>query len=361
MLLKSELNNKHMQVDTIIVGQGLCGTFLSWNLINAGQQVLVVDQSLPNTATKVASGVINPVTGRRIVRTWEIELFMPFAVDAYTQLGELIGTQLISQCNILDFHATPQNKIAFAERLAKETDYLSVPDEKKWEPYFQLLFGVGEINPCWLIQLQEMLAGWKSKLILQNALAEEVFKLEDCTISQNNIEWKGIKANRLIFCEGAGGTTNPYFKLLPYASNKGEALLVSIPDLPRNNIYKQGISVVPWKDQLFWVGSTYEWTYDHLNPTKAFLDKTTQQLKSWLKLDFEIVDHIASERPANVERRPFVGFHPILEHIGVFNGTGTKGCSLAPYFAHQLTQHIIKGDPIHPLADVQRFKNILSR
>ncbi len=119
--------------------------------------------------------------------------------------------------------------------------------------------------------------------------------------------------------------------------------------------------MVPWKDNLFWVGSTYEWKYEDLNPTPSFLDKTTQQLQNWLKLPFEIVNHIASERPANVERRPFVGFHPIQKNIGVFNGTGTKGCSLAPYFAYQLTQHIMNGEPIHPLADVQRFKNILSR
>jgi glycine/D-amino acid oxidase-like deaminating enzyme len=350
-----------MQVDTIIIGQGLCGTMLSWNLLKAGKQVLVIDDSIPNSATKVASGVINPVTGRRIVRTWEIELFMPFAVDAYTQLGNELNSPLISQCNILDFHATPQNKIAFTERLAKETEYLRVPNEQKWDPYFHLLFGVGEIHPCWLIQLQEMLAGWRKTLIAQNTLVEEVFKLEDCAISHNSIEWKGIKAKQLIFCEGAEGTNNPFFQLLPYATNKGEALLVSIPDLPRNNIYKQGISMVPWKDNLFWVGSTYEWTYENLNPTKAFLDKTTQQLKNWLKLDYKIVDHIASERPANVERRPFVGFHPIQKNIGVFNGMGTKGCSLAPYFAHQLTRHMLQGEPIHPLADVQRFKNILSR
>jgi hypothetical protein len=40
---------------------------------------------------------------------------------------------------------------------------------------------------------------------------------------------------------------------------------------------------------------------------------------------------------------------------------GTKGCSLAPYFAHELVEHLVHGKPINPLADVQRFKNILSR
>lgn len=350
-----------MQVDTIIVGQGLCGSFLSWRLMNAGQSVMVIDANKFNSATKVASGVINPVTGRRIVKTWEIDLLMPYAVEAYHGFGATIGASLIRQCNVLDFHATPQNKLAFEERLSSAPEYLTRTNPNDWERYFHLNFGIGQINPCWLIQLQDMLEGWRNKLIAQNALIETVFAFEDCKVLPNSIEWKDIKAKQLIFCDGTDGLSNPYFKLLPFASNKGEALIVSIPDLPRDHIYKQGISIVPWKDGLFWIGSTYEWTYDHLHPTQAFRDKTVQQLNNWLKLPYEIVNHIASERPANVERRPFVGCHPVHPNIGILNGMGTKGCSLAPYFANQLTEYLLDGKPIHPLADVQRFKNILSR
>jgi glycine/D-amino acid oxidase-like deaminating enzyme len=149
--------------------------------------------------------------------------------------------------------------------------------------------------------------------------------------------------------------------LLPYARNKGEALIVEIPGLPATNIYKQGLSIVPWKDELFWVGSTYEWEYADLYPTERFRKTAEEQLKHWLKIPFRIVDHFASERPATVERRPFVGLHPLFPSIGIFNGMGTKGCSLAPYFAHEFTQHLVYGKPLTPEADVQRFKRILSQ
>ena len=72
-----------MQVDYIIVGQGLCGSFLSWNLMKAGKKVLVIDESKPNSSSKVASGVINPITGRRLVRTWDIETLLPYSLQAY--------------------------------------------------------------------------------------------------------------------------------------------------------------------------------------------------------------------------------------------------------------------------------------
>ena len=350
-----------MQVDTLIIGQGLCGSFLSWNLKKAGQQIMVVDSSNPFSATKVASGVINPVTGRRIVRTWEIEAFMPFAVNAYQEMERELSIELIRQCNVLDFHSTPENKIAFTERLKTETEYLSEVDDKKWESQFHLQFGIGEIHPCWLIQLTDLLAAWRKKLEQLNALIETDFNSDDCVVSDKTIQWKEITANRIIFCDGNAGTTNPWFQLLPFAPNKGEAIIASISDLPRNHIYKQSLSLVPWKEDLFWIGSTYEWKYDHPNPTPAFREKVEFQLQNWLKLPYKIVDHMASERPANIERRPFVGFHPLQKNIGILNGMGTKGCSLAPYFAHQLTQYILNGEPIHPLASIDRFKNILSR
>ena len=84
-------------------------------------------------------------------------------------------------------------------------------------------------------------------------------------------------------------------------------------------------------------------------------------LQHWLKVPFKVVDHRASLRPANLERRPFVGFHPLYPQIGIFNGMGTKGCSLAPYFAKQLVDHIQKGTTLLPEADVKRFTKVLSR
>ena len=68
--------------DIIIVGQGICGTVLSSSLILQGQKVLVIDDGSNKAASKIASGVINPVTGRRIVKTWQIDDVMPAAVDA---------------------------------------------------------------------------------------------------------------------------------------------------------------------------------------------------------------------------------------------------------------------------------------
>ena len=118
---------------------------------------------------------------------------------------------------------------------------------------------------------------------------------------------------------------------------------------------------MPWQDNLWWIGSTYEWDFADLNPSPEFRNKVEMQLEYWLKLPYKIIDHIAAERPANLERRPFAGLHPLYQNIGILNGMGTKGCSLAPYFAQQFAEHLINGSPINPLVDVKRFTKVLSR
>ena len=83
-------------------------------------------------------------------------------------------------------------------------------------------------------------------------------------------------------------------------------------------------------------------------------------LDSILTIPYKIVDHIVGIRPANTERRPFVGLHPTYPQIGICNGMGTKGCSLAPYFTLELINHIEMGTAINKEANVERFKHLLA-
>ncbi len=352
-----------MKVDYLIVGQGICGTFLSHALLQSGRSVLVIDESKPFTSSKVASGVINPITGRRMVRTWEIEKIMPFAVAQYREMEQLLNASFIRQCNILDFHPTPQMVLAFRERQPEEKDFLRYTDDPAhWQQYFNFDFTIGEIDPCWLIDLNALLGKWRQYLRDQQCLLEQRFELSGAAVSEDKILYEEIEAGKIFFCDGVEGFLNPYFKQLPYARNKGEAIIAEIKDLPRQHIFKQGISLVPWKeDHLWWIGSTYEWDFTDTKPTDAFRNKVKQQLDHWLKLPYQVVDHFAGERPANMERRPFAGLHPVMPSVGILNGMGTKGCSLAPYFAHELAAYLVQGTPITAQADVQRFRRVLSR
>lgn len=350
-----------VQTDYLIIGQGIAGTFLSWNLLRNGKSVIVIDENNPATASRVASGIINPVTGRRLVRTWMIEELLPFAAQAYEDIRQDLGMQVCKQTDIVNFHATEQMSNAWHERISEGEEYLhEARNIQEYARYFTTTYGVGITSPGLLIDLQALLPAWRKELKRENALLEGFFNIEDCLITPTEVQYKDIKAKKLILCNGIQGFDNNYFKKLPYAFSKGEMLIARIQGLPADSIFKQGITIVPLHDDYFWIGSSFEWEFEHANPTKAFREKTEAILSDWLKLPYKIIDHKAAIRPASLERRPFVGLHPHHPSVGILNGMGTKGCSLAPYFSHQFVANLLHDKPINPLADIHRFTKTLS-
>ncbi|MGF7230480.1 NAD(P)/FAD-dependent oxidoreductase [Arachidicoccus sp.] len=348
-----------MKVDFLIVGQGVSGTFLSFYLLKAGKAVLVIDDDKPNAASRVASGVVNPVTGRRIVKTWKIDELMPFVFAAYNDISNFLQMpSCISRCSILNIHATKQMQVAFEQRLRHgPNEYLrTCANENDWKQYFNFEYGIGETHPAFVVNLFDLLALWREYLIGVTSLLNEHFNEADCLVQENQVVYKDIVAQRIIYCNGTSIANSSYFEKLPSAYNKGEAAIISVPGLPRNFIYKQGLSIVPWKNNdLFWVGSTYEWNFLDDLPSEGFKEKVETYLKANLKLPYSVVEYLAGIRPANTERRPFVGFHPTYKNVGVLNGMGTKGCSLSPYFANQLAQNILTGESVDAQVDISRF------
>ena len=350
-----------MQVDYLIIGQGICGTFLSRYLLDAGCSIRVIDCPNHNSASQIASGIINPITGRRLVRTWEIEKFLPFAREAYAEISELLKQPLIREMSVLEFPTTVQMKEAFEKRTLTE-EFVQYPSQNNiWKTYFNSIFEPGEITPALLISLTHLLSGWRKELEKSNLIESAFILLDDIRADSTGVYYRDIKAEKIIFCDGVNSGNNALFRNLPFAPNKGEVIWARIPDLPDQYIYKAGITLVPWEKDIWWIGSSYEWNYTDTSPTEKFRTRATSYLRQWIQVPFEIMDHRASIRPANLERRPFVGLHPSNDRIGILNGMGTKGCSLAPFFAKEMANHLTKGTPLHPLADIQRFRKILSK
>jgi glycine/D-amino acid oxidase-like deaminating enzyme len=353
------------QVEFLVIGQGICGSFLQFELERAGLSHLVIDEAVPLTASRIAAGLINPVTGRRLVTTWMIDELLAFARESYGRLEEALGTTLLSRVVVAEFFPTAQMRLAFLKRLEEGGSYLRLPeDERQLLDDFHYELGYGLIDACYLVDLPGLLDTARRRMSTLNLIREERFEAEELIVEADGIRYRDIEAKRIVFCDGVASSGGRWFSRLPFAPNKGEALIVEVPGLRLEGmVVKKGISLVPWKQGLYWAGSSYEWSFEHAQPTELFRLRTEAALREWVRLPFRTVDHVASVRPATLERRPFVGFHPVHPVVGILNGMGTKGCSLAPYFAHQLVQTVISGggSPIQADADVKRFTRILSK
>ncbi|MGQ0739213.1 MAG: NAD(P)/FAD-dependent oxidoreductase [Bacteroidota bacterium] len=352
-----------MQTDYLLIGQGISGTWLSYYLQKEGKSFLVIDNNNKNAASRLAACIINPVTGRRHVEVWMAKEIIPFAWKAYTGLGKELGITAISQKDIIDFFPTPQMRLSFQQRVEEKGEYVSLGETKgNLAEYFNYEFGYGEIKPVYSAHLETILPAWRQRLKEKNLLLEEEFDIHQLHIKKEGIQYNGITAGKIIFCDGNSVNSNPYFQQLPFAPNKGEVIIAEIPALPNHHIYKKGMVLAPLATpDLWWIGSSYAWSFDDENPTAEFRNKTEQLLKGWLKTPFTIREHLCGIRPATLERRPFAGMHPQHPGIGILNGMGTKGCSLAPFFARQLVDNLVYNKPISPEVSVERFSKILSR
>ncbi len=341
-----------IQVDVLIVGQGICGSFLSRELERIGLSYIVIDEERPDTASRVAAGLINPVTGRRMVKTWMIDELLPLVREEYD------GT-FLRPARVVDFFPTPQMRLAFVKRSEEGAEYLRLPlreEEHSWDALFRYELGYGVIEPCYLVDVQALLGRVRGELSARGVLREECFVAAELEVGETGVRYRDISAKWVIFCDGVEGAREGYFSRLPFAPNKGEVLIIEAPGLEglqssgagggvadSGFVFKRGISLVPWGPGLYWVGSSYEWSFDDPGPTAAFRERTEAILKGWLRVPFRTVEHIASVRPATLERRPFVGLHPVHPVVGIMNGMGAKGCSLAPWFARQLAGLLGRG------------------
>lgn len=337
---------------------------LSWYLRQEGKTVMIVDNDHDKASSKVAAGVINPVTGRRYVTTWRIEEIMPFAVEAYDAIGAHLASNLVYEKSVIDFFASPQMLNAFVDRIREgDNPYLHpFPDQNHFNQFFQYDFGCGEVKPAYTVHLQLLLAKWRKKLAEDQCLLEATFELPDLTLTEDGVMYQHITAQKVIFCDGIAASQNPWFELLPFSANKGEALIIECPDMTNEHLFKKSLALVPLPGKdTFWVGSNYKWEFETDDPTPEFYAHATSVLNGWLKKPYKVLAHKAAVRPATLERRPFVGLHPLYPAAGILNGMGTKGTSLAPFFANELAQFLVHGTPITPEANVQRFSRILSK
>jgi len=174
-------------------------------------------------------------------------------------------------------------------------------------------------------------------------------------INPKSIYYDDIEVGNLIFAEGVQSIDNIYFPDLPFQPNKGQVLLVRIPNYEVRDIVKHGLFICPFDKDLFWVGSGYDKDFEDDKPTAEGKLKLKEQLSSVLKVDYKIAKHIAGIRPSVKGRKPLMGRSNMHKSIYLFGGLGTKGTSLAPYWADHMISFMSGGVSIDPEVDFNRF------
>lgn len=344
--------------DYIIVGQGLAGTLLTHFLIKNKESVLVIDPAHQNAASTVAAGIINPITGRRYVKSWRIDELLPFANQVYQEIEQELNTKIFYDLNILRCiynHREEQDWYARTLEEGYKKYIVAQPNPADFAGHTDTVYRYAEMTHCARVDIGNLVLKYRAYLISKDVLKTERFDYQQLILQDEGIEYKGLKVKKIIFCEGQRATLNPFFDYLPFQVAKGEVFIIRIPEANFGKIFKHRVFIVPIGDDLYWVGATYDWTFENDQPTTAGKQFLEDRLNDILKVPFEIVEHRAAIRPTVKDRRPMLGSHPDFPQLAIFNGLGTKGASLAPFFAQQMTAYLTKGEALDPDVDISRI------
>lgn len=349
--------------DYLLVGQGLAGSVLAYRLMQAGAQVMVLDAENPSAASRVAAGIINPITGRNFVKTWLADESIAAAIRFYTQLGDTLGQQLFLPQPIswVLEDAKMWNDWQAVSAATNTRDYVAeISADKKYADFLHDAQGAAILQPSGRVDLPLFIRSFRDYLLKNNAYRTDNFDynlLEN--IDNQQIIYKDIRAKSVIFCEGAAARlANPFFNYLPFAPTKGEILTVSIPDYPfaEQLIKHKSLLLAPLGQDKYWVGASYLRDFADELPTPTERENLAAQLRSLWRGDFEIIAQQAALRPTVRDRKPFLGSHPKHANILIFNGLGAKGTYLAPYFSQKMVDYILQGEPLPKEVDIRRVR-----
>lgn len=348
-----------MERDFLLIGQGLAGTALGYRLKKAGFSIQIFDRSESNQSSRVAAGLFNPVTGRKMVKTWNADQLFPEIVPFYQELESISREKFLHQQTIYRPFISIEEQNEWMGNSADKafSDYLeAIVQESQSESLNDPFGGVMLKNSGWLdiMTMLDSMKGYFGEDLKNEWLELELLKFED-----GMWNYKEIKAKNLIFCNGVAAHKSNFFDFLPFAPVKGEILEVKQEFCP-DYIVNRGVFRVHLGDGIHRVGSTYTWHDLDQGPTERAKNELTERLAGLVNQPIEAyVSHKVGIRPATKDRKPFLGKHPDKQNVYIFDGFGAKGVSLIPFYSKIMFQYLVESTSIPSEVDIARYFNYI--
>jgi len=347
------------EVDFIVVGAGVAGSLLALQLIEQGQSVVLFDDPKLPGSSHIAAGSINPITGRKFVKSWKIDQLIKSAERIYESIESKYDIKVMHRHKV----------IRGLKSVGMQNDWSARINDPEYNNYIyqseliNSINGITEnyvdyaiIENAYRIEFESIINLVKE---LNNSLIKVILNRFDygrVVIEKSDIKYGNHESKNIVFAEGSAVRHNPLWSWLPFVPAHGERLIIYAPELKLSNPFNDGKIIIPLGEDQYWIGSNYNWdisepitTEEGFELLKAYLDKT-------LTVPYEILDHAGHIRPSTYNRRPFVGRHPEHDNIFILNGMGAKGASLSPYCVEQLLAYIQDGADLDEEIDVGRVR-----
>ncbi len=349
------------ETDTLIIGQGLAGSLLAWVLMQRGQKVLVLDDEHASASSTAAAGLINPITGQRIVKTVGVDDYLPVAHESYRALEKQLDRKLLVEMPMWRLLRSDKERQAWEKRKQDPSyaEYLGDwLEARQLQPPFIAPQGGFAQHHTGYLDTRALLEGIREYLQQRGSYRAQYVDLSEVKIAGNGIRVGDIIARRVICCEGYKAMHNPWFDWLPFTPAKGEILSLRFEQTLPQKMINAGRWLMPRTNGEYRLGATYE--HEHLNETVT--EQARQTLLAALPKillepgNYKVTGQQAGVRPATQDRQPFIGLHHEQPRIGIFNGFGSKGSLLIPWHAKRFAEVLEGNERIPEACDIKRFR-----
>ena len=342
----------------LIIGLGLAGACLHQSLTARGQEVVVATDS-GESASRVAAGLVSPVTGPRLSLPPETAACLGAATSLYRHAEDTLGRRLWHPAPIRRLFLDARERERWQERRRHPEwrAYLAEAQPPNHHPGLADPEGSGLIRGGGHVAIEPLLDGLLQRLARTGHLRPPVADLHQLEVDGDGVRWQGERFAATFFCEGAGVRHNPWFDWLPVQPLKGEVLTLARPEgIPEHPLNRRQW-LVPDSAETIRVGATHEQRPADLHPSSAGRERLLDAARAMLgrPVTEGVLAHRAGWRPTVPDRRPVAGMHPRQPRLGILNGFGGRGAFWGPFHAGALADHWLLGHPLPPACDVARY------
>lgn len=336
-----------VEKDYIIVGAGIAGVSLALELDQRDCSLVVFDQQTGPTASGIAAGLINPIVPRRVIPAWNAGRIFPGIEAYYSKFAEVTGVSCFRPMPMYQFHKSAAESEMWQMQSATEENKLFL-EWKEHSPFPELdtPFGCSLIHLSGRLHVQNFCKSGLNYISAKHEIKNEPFHPAELHISETGVSYRGIHAQAIIFCEGVAANENPFFGSLPVKKTWGDILRIHCPELKTDEaIIKQKYWLIPVGNGEYFTGSNFIHEPGNAESQKKDVQQIVSQLRSWLP-EFEVLETLRAARPTVPDRRPIMGRHPQHKNIYIYNGLGTRGCSLITWLSPRMADYITANEPL---------------
>lgn len=339
----------------LIIGQGLAGTALAWRLWERGVPFLIVDRDEAVTSSKVAAGLITPITGMRLTVSWRYEIFYREALCFYRACGKRLKRRfflprgyvrlLKNEPEIAKWHKRRRDP-EMQPFLHRQTPALNAKVLHQPENGFQ------QRHAAWLDTNSYLESSRRFFETLDSYTTADV-QPADVQDDADGVEWSGQRFSHVIWAQGWHAEKHPLFHWVPFQSALGSILTVQADLQGEKRILNRGCWLLPHSDGTLRIGSTYEWQFAAPNMSSPVaLGELDAKTRALLAVPIKLLATQTAVRPIIKNRQALMGTHPSHPRVAFFNGLGSKGSLRSPWLARHLIDHLLDGSPLDEELDL---------